>query len=144
MQEDIVALVIGDEKEGLARLRNFEIAPPGSAHAALWDVSAFRVYLRRLAEHYFLSGVFPEGEALYTRRIVKLEFEHLRGQSNPRRASRYSNRHIGMTPILSIVFRGETYETSFGSSLLNGELFSVLPYTVWQKHMQPSILRAFI
>ena len=27
VQEDIVALVIGDEKEGLARLRNFEIAP---------------------------------------------------------------------------------------------------------------------
>lgn len=57
-QRLLVDLVAGDEEEGAKALRELEKGQ-SAVTRTLWERRAFRVYARRLAQQYYLTGVFP-------------------------------------------------------------------------------------
>lgn len=110
VQKHIVSLVSGGPEEGLEELAWFEHPVRGSVRAeelasalagVLWTSLAFRTFLRRLAQNYYVSGVFrppPQGRA---RMVLKVRFDRpRRGGSLANRAAPWNSvrtwwRHVG-------------------------------------------------
>lgn len=89
VQRMVIDLVAGDSELGAAALAWFESADgtevPTSADAygaTLWKSTAYKVFLRRLAAHYFLSVVLATSPDIQGRRVIRASFDLPRDESH--------------------------------------------------------------
>jgi len=130
VQQRIVDLVAEDADTGNAALDWFEytsrgrnVEPGLEAEMAvlLWGSDPFRIYLRRLAGHYYLSPVLPLAtESGNRRRILKVQFER------PARGGHLGNR----TPTREIGIK--SWSVNVGLQILRDflERFGMVPISV--------------
>jgi hypothetical protein len=94
LQESLLTLVVGNRRQGAVQVKKFIDAPSGTLRHRLWETRYFRVYLRQLAEHFYLTAAFnPEMLESGTRRVVKIQCEHVLTKGRKTQANRV-NRSI--------------------------------------------------